>query len=291
MSDCDFDCRCVAVLTNSTIAHTNRWLRTYAPPVYWAGSVGGVFANNTITDAPHAGLIGNGNDNLFERNRIARVTYECDDCGSFYAGGDWYTAGNVLRFNTFESIRMQEARGALGVHFNQAIYLDDQGGNFHIYNNSFIDCQVGVLVNGGRRNSIKLNTFHHCDLAVFFRDAGEGCWPSGCGDNLIMFRMKQMPFATDRAWAVRYPEMANFEMDYPGLPVYTEIVGNRFCNTTTFINDCNACGLPDPELAHGPCTANQSSVIIPCSEKLVKYYVGVFAKNVEEPKAACTVDQ
>ena len=140
----------------------------------------------------------------------------------------------------------------------------------------------GVLINGGRRNSVKFNTFAHCDLAIFFRDAGEGCWPDGCGDLLIHERMKQMPYR-DATWAVRYPEMANFDNDFPGLPVYTELVGNRYCGNGTFINDCNACGLPEPEKAHGPCPANQSSVKVPCDEKMTRYYLSTFAKNLADP--------
>eukprot|EP01048_Picozoa_sp_COSAG05_P013111 COSAG05_NODE_1365_length_5065_cov_3.435360_3_plen_199_part_00 len=146
----------------------------------------------------------------------------------------------------------------------------------------FIDVQAGVLINGGRRNSIKYNTFVNTDLAVFWRDAGEGCWPDDCNFKNIYFRMNQMPFRGP-TWSVRYPEMTDFEIDYPGLPVYTEIVGNRFCgNATIFCNDCNACGTPEPENAHGPCPTNQSAVIMPCSEKMTRYYLSTFAKNVED---------
>ena len=72
-------------LINTTIAHTNRVVRTYAPPVDWNGLVGGSFINNTVTDAPHAGFLGSGNDCLFEGNRIANVTFASDDTGAFCA--------------------------------------------------------------------------------------------------------------------------------------------------------------------------------------------------------------
>ena len=188
----------------------------------------------------------------------------------------------MIRRNVFESIRMREEFGAEGVHTSVGVYLDDQGSNFAVYNNSFKDVQSAVLINGGRRNTVKFNTFVNCDLAVFFRDAGEGCWPDGCGDTQIFQRMRQMPYA-DGTWAVRYPEMTNFAADYPGLPVYTEIVGNRYCGNSSFMNDCNACGLPDPRSAHGPCPANESSVVVPCEEKMARVYLSTVADNSEDP--------
>ena len=49
------------------------------------------------------------------------------------------------------------------------------------------------------------------------------------------------------------------------------------------MNDCNACGLPDPRNAHGPCPANESSVVVPCEEKMTRVYLSTVADNSEDP--------
>lgn len=51
--------------------------RTYQPAVGWHG-VGHSITNNTITDAPHCGILGGGNDMLFEGNVLDHLGYEVD---------------------------------------------------------------------------------------------------------------------------------------------------------------------------------------------------------------------
>jgi hypothetical protein len=104
--------------------------RTYQPAVGWHG-VGHSIINNTITDAPHCGILGGGNDMLFEGNVLDHLGYEVDvsrnsataalykltrishrwclsrsqDSGAFYTGRQWQERGNVVR----ESIRYQQS--------------------------------------------------------------------------------------------------------------------------------------------------------------------------------------
>ena len=59
--------------------------RTYQPGIAFHG-VGMRFANNTVRDAPHAGMTGGGNDLTFENNVLNRTVYECIDAGAFYVG-------------------------------------------------------------------------------------------------------------------------------------------------------------------------------------------------------------
>ena len=49
--------------------------RTYQPAVGWHG-VGGLVANNTISDAPHVGILGGGNEYMFEGNTLEHLGYE-----------------------------------------------------------------------------------------------------------------------------------------------------------------------------------------------------------------------
>lgn len=234
------------------ISNFSRWTRTYTPGIAWSG-VGHWVHSNNISDGPHAGILGGGNDCLFEWNRVQRVGFEVDDTGAFYTGRNWARRGNVARYNTFESIRTRVPI-FLGAPSVQAIYLDDQMSGWMIYNNTFIDCQVGMFIGGGRRNEVKYNRFEQCDLAVHLDDRGKGCFDPKCfpncaghlcdGDTLwasvggtdddltqVGEKFRTLP------WATRYPEIPNIPVDGEmGAPVYTQIVGNRYCKCKDFFN-------------------------------------------------------
>ena len=42
--------------------------------------------NPQVADAPHTGMLGGGNDNLFEGNLFSDLGYESRDTGAFYSG-------------------------------------------------------------------------------------------------------------------------------------------------------------------------------------------------------------
>jgi hypothetical protein len=52
--------------------------------------------NNSISNAPHCGILGGGNDYLFESNTLEKLAYEVDDSGAFYTGRQWQQRGNVV---------------------------------------------------------------------------------------------------------------------------------------------------------------------------------------------------
>merc|ERR1711994_372178 len=62
----------------------------------------------------------------------------------------------------------------------QAIYLDDQMSGWNIINNSFIDCQVGSFIGGGRRNKVINNYYEHCDTAQHIDNRGMNWQKSSC---------------------------------------------------------------------------------------------------------------
>ena len=60
----------------------------------------------------------------------------------------------------------------LGYPSVQAIYLDDQLSGWTVVNNTFIDCQKGVFVGGGRNTWVAGNRFFNCDTAVHLDNRG-----------------------------------------------------------------------------------------------------------------------
>ena len=122
--------------------------------------------------------------NVFEGNLIEDAVYECDDSGSFNTCGQEGTAftnpGNVLRNNTFRRIRMRpsndDGSGVLvgGNPIVSAVYFDAAMSGWVVEGNSFIDCMLGVFVNGGCDHVIKGNYFEDTDHAIYM--GGDSCY-------------------------------------------------------------------------------------------------------------------
>jgi hypothetical protein len=111
-------------VVDNTIRDFSRWTRTYRPGLYFYG-VGLYAARNHLSDAPHTGVFGRGNDCIFEHNVLERMLYETIDSGAFYIGRSCSERGNVCRFNTFDTVRATQRLAQTTSHQN-AFYLDDQ---------------------------------------------------------------------------------------------------------------------------------------------------------------------
>eukprot|EP00049_Salpingoeca_infusionum_P008091 m.130975 g.130975 ORF g.130975 m.130975 type:complete len:658 (+) comp13912_c0_seq11:3-1976(+) len=222
------------VLSNTVISQFAGHTRTYNPGISWSG-VGNTFKSNNVSDAPHAAILGGGNNCLFESNNVSHVGFEVDDSGAFYTGRNWNTRGNIIRYNHFSSIRTR-VPVFLGSPSVQAIYFDDQMSGFEVYNNTFFDCQAGVFVGGGRRHHIKFNRFEQCDTAIHFDDRGLTWQTSYCEvggtfqQELEGLNYQEAPYATE------YPYLPNIMREMPCYPVYNEVVGNVACNCKAFMD-------------------------------------------------------
>jgi hypothetical protein len=134
------------LISNNSIHHTSRWVRTMQPGIFFAG-VANHFVGNHIFGLPHQAIMGGGNqalcgvchwlphpaecdaqsdmddavcssnDNIFEGNYIHDTTFETVDSGSFYSCGQLGTGytnrGNVVTGNRFENVVMNHTRLAL----------------------------------------------------------------------------------------------------------------------------------------------------------------------------------
>ena len=232
------------VVQNNWIHHYARWFRTYNPGIHWAG-VGNLFARNHIGFAPHQAFLGGGNeavcaaapgeaaalghmcggnDNVFEFNHIEHVCSETDDSGAFYSCGQGGTAyinrGNIVRGNVFEHVRMVDAIH-LGNPVVQGVYLDDGMTGWLVANNTFIDCQNGVLLNGGRGNVVANNSFREVDYAVYMGDE--------CQSDLAYGKLVN---------ASRWPAWAKYGMEVPPTVAayqnYTCLAGGNVFENNTY---------------------------------------------------------
>jgi hypothetical protein len=161
------------------IHHMANFKRTYQPGLHWSG-VNNKFSHNYISNGPHNCVLGGGNEgpsanNLFEYNTLDKCSYESSDTGAFYTCGQQANAfvnrGNELRHSLFKNIRNTEGSGVQGITI-QAIYLDDQMSGWHIWNNSFFNCDTGTFIGGGEHNNFHDNYYQDCDTAHHFDNRG-----------------------------------------------------------------------------------------------------------------------
>lgn len=204
---------------NNEIHDFGRRVRTYTSAVSVAG-VGNAVTHNLIYNAPHVAIGLGGNDHLVEYNEVHHVCMETHDAGAFYMGRDWTERGNVVRYNFLHE---------LGHGDVQAIYLDDWTSGVLVYGNICHGARRGVLVGGGRDNTIENNVFVDCTTGVHIDQRGLG-WAKNYfnGETTTLFdRMKAVngdrPPFTDR-----YPELKTLLTDDPVLAKGNKVVRNIY---------------------------------------------------------------
>eukprot|EP00039_Didymoeca_costata_P020978 m.343007 g.343007 ORF g.343007 m.343007 type:complete len:652 (-) comp22208_c0_seq1:127-2082(-) len=233
--------------------------RTYQPGIEWGG-VGNYYAHNTVTDSPHNCFLGGGNEAramecTFEYNVIQRCAFETSDVGAFYTCGQqasaWVNRGHIFRHNSFSDIRNEGPPDGTGVQGAtvQALYLDDQMSGWTIYNNTFTNCQRGILLGGGRVNQIHNNSFKDCDEAISFDNRGLNwqlssckCTQPACKDDSGSCECNPsaskyvLTTTAGSYYDTTYPDLRNSTVPEgrPCTPVGNKIVDNTYCNTTGF---------------------------------------------------------
>jgi len=206
---------------NNHIHHYSRLQNTYATAVK-AHGVGCRIAHNLIHDAPHMAIGISGNDHLVEYNEVHNVCTETDDAGAFYMGRDWSWRGNVVRYNYFHHLDQYKS-----LHGVQAIYLDDWASDVKVYGNICYKAYRGVLVGGGRDNTVENNIFIDCDIAVHVDSRGLG-WAKNYFDGrttTLTDRLNAMPYKQP-PWSQRYPKLLTLYDDEPALAKYNKVVRN-----------------------------------------------------------------
>lgn len=221
---------------DSTFRRCGRVLRTYNPAMSING-VGNRALRNHISDLPHIAIIFSGNDHVIEGNEIHDVVLETGDAGAIYTGRDWTAQGTVIRGNLFHSIRGSDAR------YQNAVYLDDMASGITVEDNLFVHCNWGMLIGGGRDNTIRRNSFVACGKAMYFDKRGVGWMAKHLSDpatSTLHRTFAAMP--VDREpWKSRYPGLAAYLIDRFGRPVRGEVSDSFLINTPIGAIDDREC--------------------------------------------------
>ncbi|MHB8636125.1 MAG: right-handed parallel beta-helix repeat-containing protein [Fimbriimonadaceae bacterium] len=204
----------------------SRWRRTYQPAVIMYG-VGNVARHNLIHDAPHQAILISGNDHVVEYNDIANVCQETGDAGAIYMGRDTTMRGDIIRFNRFHDLTPHVSTAG---NFTEviAVYLDDCWAGTTIYGNIFDVRGDGVMLGGGRDNTIANNVFLDCHPSIHFDARGKG-WaakffaPSGEWSfykKIADMNVSRPPYST------RYPRLANILSEDAAFPAGNTVDAN-----------------------------------------------------------------
>lgn len=207
-------------LENSIIYNFGRIKRSYCGAANITG-VGVTISHNKIYNAPHLGILFNGNDNIIENNEINNVCTETSDAGAIYSGRDWTYRGNIIRNNIIHDA------GNNSKNFVVGIYLDDCMSSAEIYNNTIYRVNIAMLIGGGRDNIIKSNTISDCRESIVFDERG-------LTSNLdeLYKRLNSVPYKSD-LWIKKYPSIKSLSKDTNlGIPKGNIIENNKLIRTS-----------------------------------------------------------
>lgn len=225
-------------ITNCTVKGFARQRPTNSP-AFWVRGVGNKVAHNEIIDGPYIAIWFGGNDHIIEYNEIAEVCKDTADVGAIYAGRDWSSRGNEVRYNYIHDIKIINTTTGMKV---QAIYLDDQFSSANVHGNIIKNVPSVALYGGGRYNTFVNNIVIDAKEPFVFDERGIKPGESGEGSE-IRNRLKSFPYNTG-IWKEKYPELANILNDDPELPKYNTIKGNLAYNVPNYdvVNDVKTYG-------------------------------------------------
>lgn len=214
------------IIQNSYFSNNDRLVYSYRPAINLLG-VGQIVKNNTIENSGHAAIIFQGNNHIISNNKISNVLKITSDAGAIYTGRDFTARGTIISNNIISNVNPFRSNGSV-----VGVYLDDQASGIVIQNNKFLNVQYGVLLGGGRNNTINNNLFEDNQVAIRY-DARGSKWQKvdkNSSNNTLISNLNAVPIQSN-IWKKEYPDLANILNDQFGQPKYNIIQGNNFIRT------------------------------------------------------------
>ena len=143
--------------TDNTITNPGRMENTDRPGI-WIKGVGASVVANTITNCSSEAIMLEGCYHLVTQNDISHTGQTMNDVGAVYAGQNLLSRGNVISFNIFHDIP-PVIMPVVGLPLNVGVYLDDFSSGFTVGENIFYNVSTGILIGGGRSNTLSGNAF------------------------------------------------------------------------------------------------------------------------------------
>jgi len=208
-------------VTNCTFKGLQRLLVNGYPAIYLQG-VGNKAAHNDISDMKMIAINYGGNNQIIEYNNIYDVCKDTSDTGAIYAGRNWTTRGNIIRYNYIHDMKMIDT--ATGMKMC-AVYLDDCHSSTEVYGNVFYNIEQIALYGGGRNNTFENNLMINCSQPFRLDSRGLGWMAANDSMQTMYDTLEAMPYK-EGIWAETYPELVNILDDDEGSPKYNVIKNN-----------------------------------------------------------------
>ncbi len=215
---------CNHIIAGNEISDFGKIVKCYEGGITFGG-VGITVKNNLIYDGPHAGIIAGGNDCLIENNEIHSVLKEAADMGAIYSGRSMVKRGNIFKGNIIHNCTTTSEAS----HGITAIYFDDQLCGQDVTDNIIYKFDGGgVLINGGRDNTVTGNIFSELgeNAAVSILASGRAKnWESEV-DFENRLGLNSVPYQSE-AYS-KYPNLSNILEDNPMDPKYNVVKENKY---------------------------------------------------------------
>ena len=206
-------------MVNCHVHDYGRLKRTYAGAA-WLGGVGNRIAHCKIHQAPHTAVFYNGNEHVIEYNEMYDLMQETGDAGATYTGRDWTSQGNIVRYNYMHDL------GGFGALGSNGIYLDDCDSGDLVHGNIVVRARTGMLMGGGRDNTITNNIFIDCTYGFRADSRGEKRMKFNTGDSWDLEGKAKAVNYQQPPWSERYPWLVNVMDEDPTLPLHDEFARN-----------------------------------------------------------------
>lgn len=207
-------------MVNCDVHDYGRLTRTYSGAA-WLGGVGNRLAHCKIHAVPHSAVFYGGNEHVIEYNEMFDLMQETGDAGATYTGRDWTSQGNIVRYNYMHHL------GGVGTHGANGVYLDDCDSGDTIHGNIVRFARTGMLMGGGRNNTIVNNIFVECEYGFRADSRGERRMKFNTeGDSWDLERKAEAVNYTQPPWSERYPALARTMEEMPTWPLYNEFARN-----------------------------------------------------------------
>lgn len=207
---------------DSKIRAYSRIRHTYSPAISLSG-VGNRASHNEISDAPHLGIVLHGNEHIVEYNNIHNIETESGDVGAIYLGRDWSEAGNIIRYNYIHDLGSDQYNNQIG------IYLDDFASGTRVEGNIVARLDVGMLVGGGRNNTLNNNVAIESTYPLAFDARGTNWATAACTapDGIMFLNLQKVPYSSP-VWSEKYPWLSGIPKRQPCVPMDNVVSKNVF---------------------------------------------------------------
>lgn len=228
------------VIRNSTITRIGRQVPSTGA-ITMTG-VGNLITHNLIYDLPHSAIDFKGNDHIISYNRIHTTNQETADSGAIYIGRDFTYGGVRIEFNYIYDIPFNSSGNMGPTEFGMGttgIYLDDQASGITAYGNIVENCFRGILLGGGKSNTIQNNVIIDCFITILADNRGEE-WAFQSNGATMERRLfdQNLDIRNNPLWQERFPYLQTLiaqydQEDTAGIkaPSNNKIIHNIKCNS------------------------------------------------------------